>query len=236
MTAPAAPMPDHEFESRLLAGLSYTDSRHEGMAEESASIHTLPPRQLISDTGNDGEFRLLLLKQGWVMRFLLLPDGRRQILKFLIPGDFLNIYRLTSARRASPLKTVTECTLAEYAGPTASHLLQSDPSLIPGLLEYHLSECSFLEARLADLGRRLAEEKIARLVLELHQRLQARGLAGSEAFNFPLTQEHLADALGMTSVHVGRTIRTLRNNGILKIERGMVRIANKPRLAAMAGL
>ena len=235
MTPPAMPKPKHEIEAKLLDGLSRADSRQEGMVDEPTSIQT-PPRQLISDTDRDGAFKLLLLKHGWAARFLLLPDGRRQILKFLIPGDFVNIRRLTSAPCATPVKTVTECALEEYAGATASRLVQADPSLIRELLEYHLTECCFLESRLADLGRRLAEEKIARLILELHQRLQARGLANGEEFYFPLTQEHLADALGMTPVHVGRTIRALRDKGILEFRRSMLHIANNPRLTAMAGL
>ncbi len=236
MTAPVLPIPNHEIEAKLQASLSRVDSPPERLTERLISYQTVPPRQLISDAGSDGGFHLLLLKHGWAMRFMLLPDGRRQILKFLIPGDFVNVSRLTSSVPVTPVKTVTECTLEEYAGATADRLMQINPALVIDLLEYQIAEHHALELRLADLGRRLAEERIARLILELHGRLQARGLADCKEFYFPLTQELLADALGMTPVHVGRTIRALRKNDVLDLKRGMIQIINKPRLAAMAGI
>lgn len=233
---PIETFPNSEIESKLLDSLGRLDRQSGALSDGSISRVTLPPRQLISDVAIDGEFRLLLLRHGWAMRFLLLPDGRRQILKFLIPGDFVNVSRLTSDTDTSLVRTVTECTLDEYAGNAAMRMVRADRSLTQALLEYHLAECYSLESRLADLGRRLAEERIARLVLELHSRLQARGLASESEFYFPLTQEHIADALGMTAVHVGRTIRTLRDKGILKIERSQLHMVDRARLAATAGI
>lgn len=231
-----ATLPTHEIESKLLDRLARLDNRSENLPNHSISRVTLPPRQLISDVAINGEFRLLLLRHGWAMRFLLFPDGRQQILKFLIPGDFINVCRLTTDPGRISVKTVTECVVEEYAGNSAMRMVQADPSLTQGLLEYHLAERYSLESRLADLGRRLAEERIARFVLELHSRLKARGLASESEFYFPLTQEHIADALGMTSVHVGRTIRALRDKGILNIERSKLHITDNARLAAAAGM
>lgn len=236
MANPGKSVLTEQWHAELISGFSRLEDQTDERWPSLSRGRTIKPRQLISDRDPDGGFWLMVLTDGWAIRFRLLPDGRRQILKFLIPGDFLNICRLASKPDQDVIQTITECSLTEFRGEAAVEIAQSDTSLLCGVLRYHLAEVMRLQARLVDLGRRFAEERIARLVLELHGRLTERGLATEQTFYLPVRQEHLADALGMTPVHVSRTLRSLRDNDILTIDHGMLRIQNYARLSTIAGI
>lgn len=196
---------------------------------------TVKPRQLISGNDPDSGFWIIALATGWAIRYRLLPDGRRQILQFLIPGDLVNPHRLVGEAGDDIVQSITECSLQEYKGEAAWEIARSHDTLMSDLLRHQMTEIVRLESRLVDLGRRFAEERIAGLVLELHDRLYRRGLADGETFHLPVRQEHLADALGMTPVHISRTLRSMRNDDLLSIEHSMLRIHSYARLASIAG-
>lgn len=222
--------------AQLRAGFAQLQARNDDRWPVVERSRTVRPRQLVSDNDPDGGFWFIVLNDGWAIRFRLLPDGRRQILQFLIPGDFINARRLIAASDQEVVQTVTECSLQEYRGEAAAEIARADVDLLSDLVRYHVAEITRLEARLVDLGRRFAEERIAGLVLELHERLGARGLTSDQSFYLPVRQEHVADALGMTPVHVSRTLRSLRDSDTLQIEQGMLRIKNYDRLVSIAGL
>jgi CRP-like cAMP-binding protein len=99
-----------------------------------------------------------------------------------------------------------------------------------------LAEKEEVDQLATNLGRRRAEERIARLFLHLKERLEMRGLVRDQSFALPLRQQHIADATGLTSVHVNRVIGALRNDGIIELANGMLKIANLAGLQRVADL
>ncbi len=219
----------------LRAGLARLEAQDDDRWPVVSRTRTVKPRQLISNDDPEGGFWIIVLDDGWAIRYRLLPDGRRQILQFLIPGDLINAHRMFAESSDDIVQTITECSLQEFNGEAAAEAVQSDSTLLADIMQHQISEVMRLESRLVDLGRRFAEERIAGLVLELYERLHGRGLADEQAFHLPVRQEHLADALGMTPVHVSRTLRSMRDDNLLSIEHSMLRIQSFARLASIAG-
>lgn len=163
--------------------------------------------------------RLYALKQGWAYRYLQLDNGKRQILDFLIPGDLFDLDTLilggggalVSTRSLTPTRTCSIPAPPDMPHTRAEAALQGQ--LHEMLRRHLLSKASLL----ADLGRRSATPRLARFILRLHARLHARGMAQDGVFDFPLRQDHLADALGLTSVHVSRICVSLREAKVMSI-------------------
>lgn len=171
----------------------------------------------------------LLILAGWAARVRVLEDGRRQILDFLLPGDFVGLGEHRGALVTSAVTAMTD--LQVCVAPSAD----DHPSLHRAYaISRALSEVDLL-AQITRLGRLNAHERIADLLLELHERLELAGLAVDGRFNLPLTQELLADALGLTSVHVNRTLQTLRRDGTLSWKGREIILSNPRALSRSVG-
>jgi CRP-like cAMP-binding protein len=165
-------------------------------------------RELMFEGQPIGETSLML--SGWAARIRILEDGRRQILGFLLPGDLMGHCYHDQPVAASTVMTITDVTLCPAPDSGAS----------PGLARtYALSRAhdeAHMLAHITRLGRMNAHERLADLLLELFERLELAGLSTGGRYHMPLTQEMLADALGLTSVHVNRTLQALRREGALR--------------------
>jgi len=170
---------------------------------------TFPARREIVTEGQEITETLLVLS-GWAARVRMLEDGRRQILNFVVTGEL--------ACLRSPEDSVARSTVVALTDVVAC--AAPEGSGAPGLGRvYALSRSEEevqLLAQLTLLGRMTAQERIADLLLELLERLERAGLAERGRYLTPLTQEMLADALGLTAVHVNRTVQALRRQGDLK--------------------
>ncbi len=170
-----------------------------------------------------------LLVRGWAARVRQLPDGRRQFLNFLVPGDVIGLSDVPRALSTATVIAVTDVMVA--TPPEASDL----PDLaVAYSLARALDEAQLL-AQIVRLGRLNAQERIADLLLELYERLTQNGLARGNAFDVPLTQEILADALGLTSVHVNRMVQQARRDGDLQWKGGRVTLTDPVALAQKIG-
>lgn len=159
---------------------------------------------------------LYTILNGWALRAVHLSDGGRQILSFLLPGDMA----VCSAFSQKPLEfwvksitPVTACALQREVALQAWHGAPLDD--FARTLDVRWREMRSDDERITDLGRRSAVERVARFLLDIETRLQRKGLASEGRFNFPLRQEHLADALGLTPQHVNRTLTSLRSQGLI---------------------
>lgn len=177
--------------------------------------------------------QLQLIVEGWAYRAHTLQDGARQITDVLLPGDVLGCS--TKASRGTEHE-IRACGRAEVA------LLRRDifngrelPSLRRRWEWVRDAEARVLRSRLVSLGRRDARERVAHFLAELHRRLHQVGLAEGGAFMCPLTQEQLADVLGLTGVHVNRVLQRLRSEGLVIVNRPRVVIPDLARLHAAAG-
>lgn len=177
-----------------------------------------------------------LLVSGWACRHRLLGDGRRQIINFILPGDSIgNLEELalpsdTSSMALTNATSVdaTSLTHAAASGHSAHHGLTRAIRLLA------LHETALMSDHIVRLGRQTAYERMVHLMLEFHHRLQVAGLGTSDSFGMPLTQEVLADSLGLSVVHVNRTLQQVRRDGLLEIRAGQVKILDLKLMQAVA--
>jgi CRP-like cAMP-binding protein len=187
---------------------------------------------------NDGDHlsQPCIIVEGWAARLRVLPDGRRQIFSFLVPSDAMGICARPNPRAVS---TIVALTPLQTVDATALHeALQRRDIRCPGLLEAFAIIGGLDEAMLLDhivrLGRHTAYERMAHLILDLHERLDVVGLVEDNGFALPLTQEVLADALGLSVVHVNRTLQNLRRDGLIEMGHGRIKLLDPASLAAVS--
>jgi CRP/FNR family transcriptional regulator, anaerobic regulatory protein len=197
------------------------------------SVRSVAARQVILREGAEPS-EIFTLFRGWAFLFRLLPDGRRQIISFLLPGDLIGLQTLNGRPMPFSVQSLTEVTLCGLATGPMKDLLGASAAFRRHVRMLRAREFEALVERLSDLGRRSALERTARMILELHARLKARGMARQDKFQFPLRQEHIADALGLTPVHVSRTLRHLRSLGMIERARETLAIHDFQRLSEIA--
>ena len=195
---------------------------------------TLEARRMIHREG-ETPAEVFSLFDGWAFRFKLLADGRRQILSFLLPGDFLSLHALQASPLHFSVQALTTVRLCAFDTRTMCDFLRDRPHLAWSIGAIWARKSARLDCRIIDLGRRDALERMARFLLEIGERLKRRGLATDEIVPFPLRQEHIADALGLSTVHVSRTIAMLRGQGLVTLGHGSLMIHDYNRLSEIAG-
>lgn len=158
-----------------------------------------------------------LMLEGWACRYKTLPDGRRQIVAFLVPGDLcdLNIYLLKEMDHN--IGAITAIEVAEIARDDFEALTADHPRIIETLWRETLVAMAIQREWTLSLGQRTAYERIAHLMLEMFLRLERVGLANRDGFDWPLTQVDIADATGLTAVHVNRTLQELRKARLIEL-------------------
>jgi CRP-like cAMP-binding protein len=219
--------------SRLtgLATLSATDS--ELILQLCARNRTVKRQTELLFEG-ETDCGVLFLHEGWGARYRLLADGRRQIFLFLVPGDIVGLGRLLLETSAFNFVTITEAKLSHAPRELVLEVIRRKHGLASALLRSLGQEQAILAEHLVSLGRRGALQRTAHLLLELRERLRAVGLGSDTCFDCPLTQYDLADALGLTAIHVNRVIRQLREQGLASIEHRQVSIHDASALASIA--
>src|SRR5262249_11668219 len=177
---------------------------------------------------------VFVLLQGIAIRYRVSHDGRRQILNIVLPGDFIGF---PACFFESALFSVSALTDAQVSVIPMSRLLAlfgRHPRLAAILLWQFSCEAAMYAEHLIDLGRRSAGERGARFLLGLLIRLQAIGMAEERSYSMPLTQEVIGDMLGLSMAHVNRSLRQLRDDGLVSIDGRKVIIDDFEALAAIA--
>lgn len=178
----------------------------------------------------------LLLLSGWACYQRLLGDGRRQIVRFLLPGDAVGSLcqpHLPAVSTAMALTSVVVADARPLLRPT-----DADGEALPGLAEAVAAMARADEITVRDhivrLGRQTAYERLVHLILEFHARLAAIGMVDGLTFALPLTQEVLADALGLSVVHINRTLQQVRRDRLLDLRGGQVTLRQLDLMRSMA--
>ena len=191
--------------------------------EERQAIQSLPMRIHIlgarQDIVRDGEqpTQCCLILDGWVCRYKLLSQGKRQILSFHIAGDMPDLQGLHAHTMDYGLSTVKHATVAFIARESLRELTARFPSLATLLWRDTLLDAAVVRAWMTGMGRRTAFERIGHLFCELYLKLRAVGLAGDYRCPLPVTQMDLADALGLTPVHINRVLREMRSRALITL-------------------
>ena len=180
--------------------------------------------------------KMFTLYSGWAICFKLLADGRRQILSFLLPGDSILLESLCFPDEPLPysVKSLTDISVCAFALNEMIELTSSTEAQNRSVAKAMRKHCAAMNRRLVDIGRRSAIGRVAQLILEIEDRLGERDQVRDGAFHFPMRQEHMADALGLTTVYVNRTLDRLRKEGVIDFKRDRMKIINRPLLLQTA--
>ncbi|MFC3125408.1 Crp/Fnr family transcriptional regulator [Pseudoroseomonas globiformis] len=178
---------------------------------------------------------VFLLKEGIAMRYRDLPDGGRQIMTFLIPGDLCDMHVFLLKEMDHSIGTITPVRVAPISRESIMGLFGTHPRISAALWWSSLQEEAMLRERIVSLGRRDARGRVAYLLCELLWRHAAVGLTFGDVFKLPLTQTELGDTLGLTPVHVNRVLKGFREQGLISISQKMLSLLNVDRLQSIAG-
>jgi CRP-like cAMP-binding protein len=248
--------PNDTLSDARTAGAAARDSTHGGpdvilrryaahaplSAANVALLHGLRGAHISVAAGQDIESEEMaaraprLIASGWACRFRMLSDGRRMILGFVLPGDALSLRAHLPSPPLVSATALTDCRLVD-ATPlwkAVTSLDHTHASLARAQQAIDLQEAALLLDHIVRLGRQTALERICHLLLELRWRLHQVGLARMREFPMPLTQETLADAVGLSIVHVNRTLQRLRRERMIECRRGCVALLQPERMAAIA--
>jgi CRP-like cAMP-binding protein len=190
-----------------------------------------------ADIATDGAkpgFSTVLL-EGWAWRYKLLPDGRRQILSINIPGDWTDLHSYFLHTLDHSVGAITPCRVAKIPHARIKALIEDQPRFAQLLWRDMAVEAATHREWIVNLGSRRSDERLAHFLCELWVRLNAIGESDGEAFPLRLTQQDIADIIGVSTVHTNRVIQNLTQRGVLRLGGGKCAIPDIDRLKQVAG-
>jgi CRP-like cAMP-binding protein len=177
---------------------------------------------------------LFVNHDGWLLRYKILHNGDRQILDFILPGQIFGLQACLFKTSLYSVATITEASLSSIPLDAIDRVFERTPTLAKALFWSALCESAIVAEHLIDTGRRSAYERVSHLLLELFVRLKSTGLTDNMSFDMPLTQELIGGALGLTTVHVNRTFRSLREDKLIAIDGKCVTILDFDALSLLS--
>ena len=173
----------------------------------------------------------IAIVEGWACKYRMTRDGRRRIVGFLLPGDVCDFDGSFLPEMDHSIASVTRVTVAEISQSRFEELVISRPNLLRAFQTDRLVNDAIQRAWTINVGRRSAIERLSHLLCELFFRLRRAGLASDDCFKLPLSQNDLADALGVTVVCINRTLRQMRTSGLIELSDHTITIPNLDVLA-----
>src|SRR3984893_16702310 len=178
---------------------------------------------------------IYILCSGFVWRYKILPDGKRQLLSFGLPGDLIGFPASFFENAVNATGSLTDVIVATVPFTAFYDLFARFPRIAIALYWMAAREAAIYGERIVDIGRRSAYERLAHLILELLTRLRAVGLGEELSYVLPLTQELIADVLGLSGPHVSRMLRLMRGEGLVTIEGHWPNVKEPESLTLLAG-
>lgn len=215
-----------------VADLDATDL--ERLGQLCTDVRQIRRRTDITSEGDRPE-HVHLMVSGWAARYKILPDGSRQIMDFLIPGDFCDIHVTVLGEMDHGIVALTPCKVAYIQGAEIDRLTLQNNRLTRALWWVTLVDEGIQREWIVNIGRREAFERVAHLLCEMHERMMLVGLVNDGRLALPLTQDELGDATGLTAVHINRTLQRLRGEGLIKVGQGVLTLLEPERLRNLAG-
>lgn len=207
---------------------------------EAAVLESLHARRRVFVAGRDMVHQgqsaqaAYILSSGWVCSYKIQPDGTRQIVDFQVPGDFLGLRSVLLRTSDHSFEPIVDIEAAEVRAEDLLDAFARTPRLATAILWAASRDEAMVVEHLVGIGRRDADARMAHFLLELGARLALVGMGSREGFDCPLTQYHLADALGLSAVHVNRVLRQLRERGLVTFRDGRVSLHDYAGLVALA--
>ena len=225
---------DDPFVSRLLSTNFLTPDRAHMVAALQGVPRRVPAHAQLAHTGGS-KGSTYVIREGWAFAYTLLANGERQIVGFLLPGDLIRIGCPARGNTDQGIEAITEMVFTEISAGSVRLASQEWPEIFVMFLRLQSELVSALVGQLVDIGRRDAKARVAQLLLKLERRLLSIGHAEADGYAFPVSQYLIADALGLTAIHVNRVLRSLREDGIVTLRHERVAIHDHARLMVAAG-
>jgi len=190
--------------------------------QELRFVSSFKTGELVAETGttllSEGSHsaHLYTVLSGWAFRYKALPDGRRQILNYMLPGDLVGLQGSVIGEMQHSVEALSPMVLCVFQRNRLSDLFRNHPGLGFDITWLAAQEERMLDDHLLSLGRRTATERAAYLIAFLHHRAASVGLAASKNLYLPITQMHVADTLGLSIVHTNKTLRKLADRGLIR--------------------
>lgn len=189
--------------------------------QDQGAVQDLPHSVLFFDPGSyivrDGNVsdQCVVLLSGFAFRHKVTSEGHRQIVSILIPGEIVNLQQLYLNVADHGVQTLTRCKVATIPKAALRTLASDRAAIGDALIASTMVDASIYREWLTNIGRRDARTRIAHLLCEFAARLDVQGIAPGQPYELPMTQGQLGDALGLTAVHVNRTLKGLINDGLV---------------------
>lgn len=225
---------DNRFVNKLHAFGALTPE-----ARDALSVATSRPkkyaarRDLIREGDRPGPVFVML--EGWACRYKILPNGLRQIVAYLMPGDCCDLHIGLLAEMDHSIQTITPALVAQIDRAAMDEIMEQHVCVAKVLYISQLIDEGTMRAWITSMGRRSSVERVAHLMCELYIRARSIGLTVENQLALPLSQLMLADSLGMTPVHLNRVLKELRIQGAMTMARGSLVITDPNKLVYIAG-
>lgn len=175
------------------------------------------------------------ISQGWACSYRELEDGSRQVLDVYVPGDIVGLREFSFRRRITSVIMLNDAELCAFPKSHLAEVFSRSLLLCSIMFMITARDQAFLLERLVNLGRRSAREKLAHFLVEVSHRLQRTNAQVENHLSLPLTQNLLADALGLSAVHVSRTFQDFRREGLLETGNSWLELRDIKALEEVAG-
>ncbi len=228
MPAPSA------LTKKLTAFIALSDDELRVISEIESRSQSMERGSEISEEGQTGQCAYVL-QHGWAQTFKDMPDGSRQIIGFPISGDCVGLRSIMLWKADHSFSAVTDVVVSSVPAEAMLQLFSDFPRLGSAFLWSASRDEAMVVEHLVNVGRRNPLERTAHFFMELAERLMLVGLASETEFKCPLNQYVIADALGLSAIHVNRVLRELRERELLTVKTGKVFIHDLPALIKLAG-
>jgi CRP-like cAMP-binding protein len=215
-----------------LASLDTDDT--DAIAQLSFAPQKVKPGQFLVRQGSANQTCCLLI-EGYACRHKVTSEGDRQIVSFHLRGDIVDLEQAFLRVADHHVQALTEAVIATVPAAELRSLVRERPAIGDALWRATFIDASVVREWVLNVGRRDAKSRIAHIICEFVARAEAVGLGSAEGFELPMTQEQLADAAGLTSVHVNRSLRALTEKGLIARTGRRMRIADWDRMCRFAG-
>ena len=203
------------------------------VSEAKQGQYDIEPKGSIVDASTNGEEMFSLLS-GWAFRYKALPNGDRQILDFLLPGDLIGLQSPMIGRLRHGVIAITPVTVCEIASGPMQALFEAQPALAAALMQTLLIDDERADRRLLMLGRQRPTQRLAYLLLEMFERLEQRQLVDGTRCSLPLTYVHLADALGLSRAQLARSLAEIKDRGWARLRDGELELFARQKMSQYA--
>jgi CRP-like cAMP-binding protein len=219
--------------ARLSSFIELTADERRALEEAAGAVRLYRPHETLTRE-RDGSAHINLLLAGFASRCKVLPDGRRQIIGYLIPGDVCDPRQLVLRTSTHAVTALTAVKTVLFSRESLQSLMHRWPRLAQAMCCVTLVEEMVEREWLVNVGQRTALERLAHLFCEIFVRMRAAGLADHDRCELPLTQMELADTLALSTVHINRTLQELRRQGLVSVSGGMLEIHDFSALQSLA--